>query len=276
MYSSAIASALALALAVLARVQVRRVPVPPVVLGRDRLEGAVVDGRVEQLLRELVDVGRLDAARQPLRDFLEHPLVAVGVCERRPVEVRAALRVGARLGPFPGSRCQISPTSTPRLIRSSRAASMSSTTRNRPWRGSVIVFDALAELDRGGGAGRRELDAARSRAGLEVDVETPAEAQVEGLRAVDVGDRDGGDLELLGGGGGGERLVVVSLLSCVLLMVTLRGGCGWVVRSLLRCACPSRPWSPWSSTPGLRGRDPLRRRVAQRRERLGTWATTTT
>jgi hypothetical protein len=47
----------------------------------------------------------------------------------------------------------------------------------------------LAELDRRRGARRGELHPAGVLGGLEVDVETPSEALVEGLGTVDVGDR---------------------------------------------------------------------------------------
>ena len=121
--------------AVLASGEVGRVPVPPVVLRGDGLEGAVVLGGLGQQLGQRGGVGALDAAGQPLADLLELPLVAVRVREDRAGEVRAALGSRPGTGPLPGSRCQISPTSTPRETRSSRAASMSSTTRSRPWCG---------------------------------------------------------------------------------------------------------------------------------------------
>src|SRR3954447_18365836 len=54
---------------------------------------------------------------------------------------------------------------------------------------------ALAELDRRWRAGRRELHDTGVRVDREVGVETPAESLVEGLCAVDVGNRQHGDLE---------------------------------------------------------------------------------
>jgi hypothetical protein len=56
--------------------------------------------------------------------------------------------------------------------------------------------DVLAEDDRGRRAGRRELDDAEVVAGGEVSVEPPAQLAVELLGAIDVGNRDHGDLEL--------------------------------------------------------------------------------
>src|SRR5689334_13607743 len=61
----------------LTRVHVRRVPVPPVVPRGDGLERAVMFGGFVQELRKRRDVDRHTAAREPLRDLLEHPAVAV-------------------------------------------------------------------------------------------------------------------------------------------------------------------------------------------------------
>jgi hypothetical protein len=56
--------------------------------------------------------------------------------------------------------------------------------------------NVLAEDDRGCRAGRRELDDAVVVAGGEVGVEPPAQIAVELLGAVDVRNRDHGDLDL--------------------------------------------------------------------------------
>ncbi len=60
------------------------------------LEGAVMQRRLGQQLGQRRGVGALHAAWQPVGDLLQHPLVAVGSGERRPVEVRLALGVEAR------------------------------------------------------------------------------------------------------------------------------------------------------------------------------------
>jgi hypothetical protein len=60
----------------------------------------------------------------------------------------------------------------------------------------------LTEDDRRVGAGRRELDDVEVAVG-ELGVEPPAEARVEALRPVDVGDGQLHDLEPHGGGRGG-------------------------------------------------------------------------
>src|SRR5262249_30704806 len=69
--------------------------------------------------------------------------------------------------------------------------------------------DLRAELHRGRGSGRRELDDAEAVVEREVGVEPPTEALVERLRAVGVGDGDDGDLELHVDvrGGGAHRWV---------------------------------------------------------------------
>jgi hypothetical protein len=56
--------------------------------------------------------------------------------------------------------------------------------------------DVPAEDDRGAGAGGRELDHAPVAARREVGIEPPAEAGVESLGAIDVGNGDDDDLEL--------------------------------------------------------------------------------
>ena len=63
----------------------------------------------------------------------------------------------------------------------------------RAWRGRR---DSLAEVNRGGGAWRRELHAPERVADDEVGVEPPAQVAVKALGAIDVRDGDGGDLEL--------------------------------------------------------------------------------
>jgi hypothetical protein len=54
----------------------------------------------------------------------------------------------------------------------------------------------LAEMDRGGRAGRSELDGAEGVADDEVGVESPAELAIEPLGAIDIRNRDDDDLEL--------------------------------------------------------------------------------
>ena len=81
----------------LARAHVRRVPVPPVVRRGDRLEFAVMLGGLAQQLGLGGDVRLPFPAREPGRDLLEEPAVAIRVAERRVRPVRAAFdRVEAR------------------------------------------------------------------------------------------------------------------------------------------------------------------------------------
>src|SRR3954447_22409690 len=181
----------------LASLQVRAVPVPPVVLRGDGLVGAVAERRLEQALGPRGGVRNLDAAWEPLGDLLEVPRVAVGIRELRPGEVGAALRVA------PGDDA-LARLDVPDLADVGAAADQVLT------RGLDVVDDddqalqravvrrarARPELDRRLRAGRRELHAPYSGEGLEVDVEPPSEALVEGLRPIDVRDRQCGDLEL--------------------------------------------------------------------------------
>ena len=106
------------------------------------------------------------------------------------------------------------------------AVSMSSTTRSRPWWGSVIVVEPLPNWIDVGEPGGVNCHAADAGERLEVDVETPAEAQVEGLGTVNVGDREGRDLELLGGGGGSDLVSELPWWSWLALHWLGGGGCG--------------------------------------------------
>ena len=81
----------------LAGVQVRRVPVPPVVRRGDRLERAVAFGRFVQEPCERGDVHHSSPRPGAARDLLQQPAVAVGIAERCEGAVRAAVGVGAGL-----------------------------------------------------------------------------------------------------------------------------------------------------------------------------------
>ena len=63
-------------------VHVRCVPVPPVVRWGDRLERAVMLGRLMQELCESPNIDRHTPARESLLDLLQQPAVAVGIAER--------------------------------------------------------------------------------------------------------------------------------------------------------------------------------------------------
>ena len=81
----------------------------------------------------------------------------------------------------------------------------------RPGRGRVSFVPNWIEH---AGARRRELDDPEAVVDGDVGVEPPAEARVELLRAIDVGDRDDDDLELhvdRSGGGIFSRDLIVSL-----------------------------------------------------------------
>ena len=121
-------------------------------------------------------------AGEPGGDLLELPGVAVRVAERGPSRYGA---LTAKSKP-PGGRASItSLTSTPRPTRSSRAASMSSTTRIIAWAepGSAVPA-ARAELDRAPlRMRRRELHRPQVVADDQVDVEPPAEAACRFLRS---------------------------------------------------------------------------------------------
>ena len=100
--------------------------------------------------------------------------------------------MGCRPLPRPsGPSWKNSPTSTPAATSWSRAASMSATTRTGSGGRNV-----LAEMDRAGGARRRELDQAEIFAGGAVNVEPPSDPLVKRLRAIDIRNGDDDDLEL--------------------------------------------------------------------------------
>ena len=142
--------------------------------------------------------------REPGRDLLQQPAVAVRVAERR--ERPVAVRSGA--GPLTrpsGRRLELAPAREVEDLAdldaarrsSARAASMSETISYRSWADpGAAERDARAEVDRAGRAGRRHLDHVVAVPGGEVGVEPPAEPRVERLGALDVGDGDGDDLEL--------------------------------------------------------------------------------
>lgn len=119
--------------ALLARAQVGRVPVPPLVGGRGLLERVVMEGRLVQEVGQRGDVRLVHPSGQAVRDLLKQPFVAVGVAEGGVRAVGLSLRVRASTRPRPPSLnalpWKISDTLTPRSISSARAASRSSTAR---------------------------------------------------------------------------------------------------------------------------------------------------
>ena len=97
----------------------------------------------------------------------------------------------------PQGKSETSLTSIPRSVSSARAASASATTSCRPLtEPGARVGDALAQRDRAGRAGRRELHEAHLVAHRVVVVGVESGPYVEVLRAVDVGDGHRDQLEL--------------------------------------------------------------------------------
>src|SRR5215475_13506546 len=124
----------------------------------------------------------------PGRDLLEQPAVAIWVAERRVCEVGAAcyrLEAGGsalvHLADVDAPADEIGPGGVDVGDREDQPVS-------GPWRSRG---EALAEVDRALRARRRELHPPDVVANAEVGVQPPAEALVEALRPVDIGDRLG-------------------------------------------------------------------------------------
>src|SRR4051794_4452223 len=130
-------------------------------------------------------------AREPGRDLLQLPAVAVRVAERGPREVGARVLVEARgpadlhLADVDAAADEIRPGSVNVLDREDHGLSGPRLRRRA----------ALAELDRARRVGRRELHRADVVADDQVDVEPPPEALIEALGPIDVGDGQRHDLE---------------------------------------------------------------------------------
>jgi hypothetical protein len=212
-------------------------------------------GGLKQELCEIRHVHRSHPPREPLLDLLQAPAVAVGIGERCPAEVRAALRVGAApalagfvvpdLADVDAAADQVVAGRFDVLDRSDTGPA-GTQRQGRP---------AVPELDRSRRAGWSELHRARVLVGLEVDVETPSQTLVEGLGAVDVGDRQRRDLSLIGTAATPDASVAVLWFSCVVLMLTSvwSGSVGWLTASpltapvdglLMRGHNPPRPFPP--------------------------------
>src|SRR5690348_11324878 len=130
-------------------------------------------------------------AREPRRDLLELPAIAVGVAERGPCEVRARALVEAG-GPahldvadVHAAADEVLPGRVDVPDREDHGLSGARLRRRA----------ALAELDRARRMGRRELHRPDVVADDQVDVEPPSEALVEALGPIDIGDGQRHDLE---------------------------------------------------------------------------------
>src|SRR3954452_6984929 len=121
-------------------------------------------------------------AGEPRRDLLEHPAVAVGVAERRAREVRAPSPVEARrsrllhLAHVDAAAREVVPGGVDVVDHEEHALSGARLGRRA----------GRAELNRAPRVRRRELDRPNLVVHDQIDVETPSEALVEGLRPVDI------------------------------------------------------------------------------------------
>src|SRR5438034_3348355 len=168
----------------LAGVQVRRVPIPPVVRRGGRLEDAVTLGGLVQQLRQSRDVPQPDPAGEALRDLLQQPAVAVRIGERREAAIRLALRIRARLVPAGAQAAPVPDLADVRAVADQVVPG-----------GLDVIDDQIhvlhragrhrrqpePELDRSGRARRGELYHPVVLVDREVSVEPPPEARVEGL-----------------------------------------------------------------------------------------------
>ena len=163
----------------------------------------------------------VDPPGQPAGDLLDQPAVPVGIVERR--ERAVALTVGIRAGDASFLAGVTEPSARRSFVEHLTDLD---TVRKQHVAGGLEVLDdqvqalgrtgrgrrdVRAELDRAAGARRRELDDPEVVARRDVGVEPPVETAVEGLGAIDVGDRDDDHLEsqvgdLRAGGGGGTCL----------------------------------------------------------------------
>src|SRR5215204_498724 len=210
-------------------------------------------------------VGRFHAARESLGDLLQGPRVAVGIGERCSAEVRAALWVDARHGALArfvvpdladvdAAADQVVTGRLDVLDDQEQALQRAGLHRRRP----------LPELDRRRRARWGELHGPRARGGFEVDVEPPPEALVEGLGAVDVGDRHCRDLEARRDRRAAGRL----RRGLVAQLRTAHGDLlGRVDCEFIAPAPRSRPWDHWSWPRDLRGM----RNANAHLERRGGW-----
>ena len=200
-------------LAGLLRDHVLGVPVGPVLVGlaRARLVLAVRGGRAPQRARQVArprrtPSSRVDPAGQPRRDLLQQPAVAVRVAERGEGAVAAVVGRRARSTRPRAVGLELGA----RLLGVEHLADLDAAGGELVARGLDVGDDQVealgrarrgrgdlrAELDRAPRAGRRELDDPEAVVEGEVGVEPPAEARVERLGAIDVGDRDDDGLEL--------------------------------------------------------------------------------
>src|SRR5215213_5716722 len=137
--------------------------------------------------------GRINAPRQPGRDLLQQPAIAVRVAERGERAVRAAFRIRTTDWAVQSEvedLAHLDAGGDQSVAGSLNVGDDQVSSLERSGRGRREI---PAELDRAPGAERRELD--HARAGRR-DVLPPPEPGVELLRAVDIGDGDYDYLEL--------------------------------------------------------------------------------
>src|SRR4051794_17491786 len=134
-------------------------------------------------------------SRQPLRDLLEQPAVAVRIAELGIAVVGGAVRVRARsLSPLAHVVDLADVDTVPDQFITRGLDVVDG--RLQALKGSGFGRDeVLTERKRATRAGRGDLDDSNARGGLEVDVHPPTEALVERLRPIDIGDGQGDDLE---------------------------------------------------------------------------------
>src|SRR5580704_18597360 len=143
------------------------------------------------------------AARQPCRDLLKQPAVAIRIAEGRERTVSPVLRrrPGYTTGVVKASAerllvedlAHLDATGEEVLTRGFDVGDGEVRALGRPRHGRR---DVPAKLDRAAGAGGRELNQTQVLAAVDVGVEPPPEACVELLRALDVRDRQDQHLEL--------------------------------------------------------------------------------
>ena len=196
----------------LLRHHVPGVPVGPVRIGRPDALFVLAMGdrraphRVSKVARGVIRRRRrIDAPGQPGRDFLQQPAIAVRIAERG--ERAVAAMIGRGTADAVAGAVRTEPRARRPLVE--HLADLGAAAGELASRG-IDVGDcqvqvlgrtgrgrrqALAELDRAPGAGRRELDDAEAAA-ADIGVEPPAEPPVELLRPVGIRDGDDDHFEL--------------------------------------------------------------------------------
>ena len=205
----------------------RRHTIRPVVLRRGRLVRAMMLLCLSEKRCQRRDVKVAESSSgKPRLDLLKQPAVAVWIAERRPREVRAALRVAARRASLRvddlqdalemehlahiGAACDEIGACRLDVVDDEEVSLHRARHRCREF---------LAEHDGARRAGRCHLHHAPVLPIGEIAVHPPPQPLVEALGAIDVGHGKDDDLELLIDGRGRGVWVASSLLICVLLMM---------------------------------------------------------